>query len=462
MADIIPWASIDNVSPATWDTFLLWTDASDSNAPKECAYDDLSTAIRSEIVAWDIPDISSTYATVASLPDELTDLDTTVTGTQLDAIKTKTDYLTVTQAVDLDQMETDIAALANGMVYKGDWDASSGSFPWWWSAQTGWFYYVSVWWTVDSVTFNVGDNIVATTDNASTTTYASNWSKHDQTDAVQAVAWLTGSIAASSLRDALTLDTDDDVSFNTVTANSVDAPDTSGLDIRNASNTVIANFGAWWWNNATIQGALNINWSENVLSNSNTQTVTNKTIALWSNTVSGTKAEFDTACTDGNFVYEWDTDASWYSFVVDEDTMSSDSATKLPTQQSVKAYVDTYRTESFIIACSDETTALTTWTAKATFRMPYAFTVTDVRASLTGAWSTSGTTTIDINESGTTILSTKLTIDQWEKTSTTAATAAVISDSALADDAEITIDIDAVTGWADETGLKVYIIGYQS
>jgi hypothetical protein len=111
------------------------------------------------------------------------------------------------------------------------------------------------------------------------------------------------------------------------------------------------------------------------------------------------------------------------------------------------------------IACSDETTALTTGTAKATFRMPYAMTLTAVRASLTGAGSTSGTTTIDINESGTTVLSTKLTIDAGEKTSTTAATPAVISDSALADDAEITIDIDAVSGGADETGLKVWLIG---
>lgn len=111
------------------------------------------------------------------------------------------------------------------------------------------------------------------------------------------------------------------------------------------------------------------------------------------------------------------------------------------------------------IACSDETTALTTGTAKATFRMPYAMTLTAVRASLTGAGSTSGTTTIDINEAGTTVLSTKLTIDAGEKTSTTAATPAVISDSALADDAEITIDIDAVSGGADETGLKVWLIG---
>ncbi len=40
------------------------------------------------------------------------------------------------------------------------------------------------------------------------------------------------------------------------------------------------------------------------------------------------------------YVLEASTDASGYGFVVDEDTMVSDLATKVPTQQSVKAYVD--------------------------------------------------------------------------------------------------------------------------
>jgi hypothetical protein len=66
-----------------------------------------------------------------------------------------------------------------------------------------------------------------------------------------------------------------------------------------------------------------------------------------------------------------------------------------------------------------------------------------------------------VNESGTTILSTKLTFDASEKTTTTAATPRVISDSALADDAEITIDIDAVGSTVAGAGLKVYIIGHQ-
>jgi len=123
----------------------------------------------------------------------------------------KLDNITVTQAVDLDQMEIDIAALANGMVYKGDWDASASTFPGSGSAQIGWFYYVSVAGTVGGVSFSVGDNIVAIADNASTSTYASNWSKHDQTDAVTAVVGLNGSITKSGLLSALNVEDGADV-----------------------------------------------------------------------------------------------------------------------------------------------------------------------------------------------------------------------------------------------------------
>ena len=110
------------------------------------------------------------------------------------------------------------------------------------------------------------------------------------------------------------------------------------------------------------------------------------------------------------------------------------------------------------LACSDETTACTTGTAKVTFRMPYAMTLTAVRASVTTA-PTGSTFVIDINETATTILSTKLSIDASEKTSTTAATAAVISDSALADDAEITIDFDQIGSTIAGAGVKVTFIG---
>ncbi|MCC7041117.1 MAG: hypothetical protein IT516_12485 [Burkholderiales bacterium] len=112
----------------------------------------------------------------------------------------------------------------------------------------------------------------------------------------------------------------------------------------------------------------------------------------------------------------------------------------------------------FTVAISDETTDITTGTAKTTFRWPYPnSTLTAVRASLS-ITSSSGNPTFDINEGGTTILSTKLSIDASEKTSTTAATPAVISDASIADDAEITIDVDiAGTG---AKGAKVMFIGY--
>ena len=109
-------------------------------------------------------------------------------------------------------------------------------------------------------------------------------------------------------------------------------------------------------------------------------------------------------------------------------------------------------------ACSDETTALTTGTAKVTFRSPCAFTLTGVRASLTTAQVSGSIFTVDINEAGTSVLSTKITIDNTEKTSTTAVTAPVISDSAIANDAEITVDVDQI-GNGTAAGLKITLIG---
>jgi|29_taG_2_1085357.scaffolds.fasta_scaffold02547_5 hypothetical protein len=117
--------------------------------------------------------------------------------------------------------------------------------------------------------------------------------------------------------------------------------------------------------------------------------------------------------------------------------------------------------QSFIIAASDETSNLTTGTNKVRIRMPYAFTLTAVRASVNTA-PTGSVLTVDINESGSTILSTKITIDASETTSTTAATAPVISDSSLADDAIIGIDIDTIGSSDAGTGLKVTLIGYKT
>jgi hypothetical protein len=109
-------------------------------------------------------------------------------------------------------------------------------------------------------------------------------------------------------------------------------------------------------------------------------------------------------------------------------------------------------------AASDELTPLTSGVSKVTFRAPSAFTLTGVRASLTTAQGSGSIFTVDINQNGSSLLSTKLTIDNTEKTSVTAVTPAVISTSAIINDAEITVDIDQI-GNGTATGLKITLIG---
>lgn len=139
-------------------------------------------------------------------------------------------------------------------------------------------------------------------------------------------------------------------------------------------------------------------------------------------------------------------------------TGATDAATALTNLGAAAA--SHYHTESIIVACGDETTAITAAATKVSFRMPYAFTVTAVRASLVTAQTSGNIFTVDINEAGTSIISTKLTIDNGELTSTTAVTPAVISDAALADDAMITVDVDQI-GDGTAKGLKITLIGHQ-
>lgn len=136
------------------------------------------------------------------------------------------------------------------------------------------------------------------------------------------------------------------------------------------------------------------------------------------------------------------------------DTLTEGSSNLYFTAARAKAAVPV----SITLAASDESTALTAGTGKVTFRMPHAMTVTAVRASLSTAQASGNIFTVDINEGGTSILSTKLTIDNTAKTSVGATTPAVISDTAIADDAEITIDIDQI-GDGTAKGLKISLIG---
>lgn len=166
----------------------------------------------------------------------------------------------------------------------------------------------------------------------------------------------------------------------------------------------------------------------------------------------------------GSSTPEFNGNAMWHAGNFDptskQNTLVSGTNIKTVDNQDItgSGNLDSKPIHAIGVACSDETTDITMGTAKVTFRMPYAMTLSAVRASLTAAQPSGSIFTVDINEGGTSILSTKLTIDNTELTSTTAATPAVISDSSLADDAEITVDVDQV-GDAGAKGLKVWLIG---
>jgi hypothetical protein len=110
------------------------------------------------------------------------------------------------------------------------------------------------------------------------------------------------------------------------------------------------------------------------------------------------------------------------------------------------------------VACSDETTTDLTTGTKVTLRMPYAMTLTAVRANVNTA-PTGSALVVNIKEAGTTVFSTKPQIDAASKTSVGSGTTAVISDSILASDAEITIDIDQIGSTDTGRGLKIWLIG---
>jgi hypothetical protein len=103
---------------------------------------------------------------------------------------------------------------------------------------------------------------------------------------------------------------------------------------------------------------------------SGTSTLTNKSIDLANNTLTGTKAQFNTAMTDADFATltgtETLTNKTLTSPVLntslsgtafkDEDDMASDSATSVASQQSIKAYVDAQLTAQDLDVTSDSGT----------------------------------------------------------------------------------------------------------
>jgi hypothetical protein len=104
-----------------------------------------------------------------------------------------------------------------------------------------------------------------------------------------------------------------------------------------------------------------------------------------------------------------------------------------------------------------DSTAVTTGATKVSFHMPCAMTLMYARGMVVTA-SSSGDVVLDINENGSSIFGTnKLTIDQDDTSSYVSATPPDYSNTALSDDALITVDVDSAGTGA--VGAKVWLVG---
>jgi hypothetical protein len=106
----------------------------------------------------------------------------------------------------------------------------------------------------------------------------------------------------------------------------------------------------------------------------------------------------------------------------------------------------------YCIAMSDQTTALVTGTSEATLYLPGAGTVNAVRAfSVTAP--TGAAIKVNVKASGTTLLSTQISIDATTNTSKASATPPVISTSSISSNAPVTFDITQVGSTVAGAGL---------
>lgn len=109
---------------------------------------------------------------------------------------------------------------------------------------------------------------------------------------------------------------------------------------------------------------------------------------------------------------------------------------------------------------SDETSNLEVATNVLRFRMPFGVELSGMRFTVNDA-PTGAALQFDVNLNGTTILSTKATIDATETSTFTAATPLVISNSTLTNDGLIAFDIDQIGSTNPGAGAKVWLYGYR-
>ena len=119
--------------------------------------------------------------------------------------------------------------------------------------------------------------------------------------------------------------------------------------------------------------------------------------------------------------------------------------------------------ECFMMACSDETTDITATADKIRIQMPYAFTLTEIKASLTTAPTGSGATTVNVynvTDSDTVINTAALSFAAAAISANS--TSFTAGQDTIAEDDVIAVDVAAIAGTTGGAGLKVTLIGYQT
>jgi hypothetical protein len=245
-----------------------------------------------------------------------------------------------------------------------------------------------------------------------------------------------------------------DNTYSTVYANSAQWASNVDTGVRNLTGnwqntySITQSKSASWESNYSNVNANSSRW-EGTYTNFNAQSANNR--GVFSVVRAGSAAWIDTFLTVYSLSGGWQ---SAYQQVAD------DSQAWYDTTSTVQSNSANWGLADFSVICSNETTNLSVTTSATTFRMPYAMYLNDVRASVNTA-PVGSTVIVDVKQSGSSIFSTLLSIDQNEETSTTAATPAVILNPNLTDDAKIIVSINQVGSTTAGTGLKITFKGYR-
>jgi len=141
--------------------------------------------------------------------------------------------------------------------------------------------------------------------------------------------------------------------------------------------------------------------------------------------------------------------------------VGNDSATLFADSSDSTGNKWDYPTTSFVLACSDEDSDLETGDDTMRFRLPFQFELTDITANVNTA-SVGADIHVMVQEDGVDIMSGNgIEIDAGETTSETASTQPTITDSTLASNSIVSVDLDQVGSSTAGAGLKINFIGYR-